>query len=563
MALVRPSELLGFRVGHVAEGTRWHAFSVDTLVEARQAHANQNWPEAYKAFGALPTETLDADDLSALAETAWWLGKLDESIAARERAFNAREAGDAAGAALEAFSLSLALGDKGEDAQASGWRSRAYSLTEPIPECLAAGYLLSMEADGAFHAGEPDVCIEKARATIAIGRKNNDPTLIAWATHLEGLGLIKRGDIDRGWSRLDESMVAVISTRLRPTWAGLMHCGMLLACEEFGDPRRGWQWVEATERWLGTVPGAVLYPGVCRIHKVRFMQMRGTWSAAEAEAHQACEDLMGVHVFTAARGYYEIAEIKRLTGNYDAALEFYTKAHELGWDPQPGLARLRLAQGRTDAAVAGLRRAVGQAKDRLVRAHLLPHHVDIALAAGDVESAADAADELSRIAVDYKSPEMSAAAATARGSVMVAKGEAEPALIELKRAVTEWMHIDCLYETARARVLTAHALRSVGDEDSASLELEAAREVFTRLGAEPDARRVDDLIGNTQKSGGLSPRELEVLKLVAAGRSNKEIAAKLFISENTVARHMQNIFMKLGVGSRAAATSLALKQGLA
>lgn len=539
-------------------------FSVDRLQEALRAHADQKWPKAYEAFSEVPQEEMGADDLSALAETTWWLGKLDESIAARKQAFEARDAvGDVPGAALEAFSLSLALGDKGEDAQASGWRSRAYTLTEDLPESLAAGYLLSMEADGAFHAGDPDGCIAKARATVAIGRKNNDPTLTAWATHLEGLGLIKRGEIEKGWSRLDESMLAVISTRLKPAWAGLMHCGMLLACEEFGDPRRGWQWVEATERWLGTVPGAVLYPGVCRIHKVRFMQMRGTWSAAEAEAHQACADLMGVHMFTVARGYYEIAEIKRLTGDYEAALEFYTKAHELGWDPQPGLAQLRLAQGRTDAAVAGLRRAIGQAKDRLVRAHLLPHQVDIALAAGDTDTAAEATEELSSIAAEYKSPEMSAASATARGSVLVTKGEAEPALIELKRAVTEWMHLDCLYETARARVLTADALRMVGDEDGASLELEAAHEVFTKLGADPDARRVADLIGHGQKRGGLSARELEVLRLVAAGRSNKEIATTLFISEHTVARHIQNIFTKLGVGSRSAATSLALKQGLA
>ena len=537
---------------------------MDRRADAYRAHADQNWPEAYQAFSAVPAEELDADELSALAETTWWLGKLDESIAARQRAFDARyDEGDIPGAALEAFSLSLALGDKGEDAQASGWRSRAYSLTEDLPDSLAAGYLLSMEADGAFHAGDPDGCIAKARATIEIGRKNNDPTLTAWATHLEGLGLIKRGDIEKGWSRLDESMLAVISTRLKPSWAGLMHCGMLLACEEFGDPRRGWQWVEATERWLGSVPGAVLYPGVCRIHKVRFMQMRGTWSAAEKEAHQACAELMGIHMFTVARGYYEIAEIKRLKGDYDAALEFYAKAHELGWDPQPGLARLRLAQGRKEAAVAGLRRALGQAKDRLVRAHLLPHQVEIALGAGDTDTASEAADELAHIAAEYKSPEMSAAAATAQGSVMVARGEAGPALIELKRAVTEWMHLDCLYETARSRVLTAEALQMVGDQDGASLELEAAHEVFEKLGAEPDARRVAGLIGRPPDRGGLSPRELEVLKLVAAGRSNKQIAAELFISENTVARHMQNIFIKLGVGSRSAATSLALKQGLA
>ena len=537
---------------------------VGTLEEARRAHADQNWPEAYGALDALPIETLGPQDLSALAETTWWLGKLDESIAARKLAFEARYAtGDIPGAALEAFSLSLALGDKGEDAQASGWRSRAYSLTEDHPDSLAAGYLLSMEADNAFHAGMPDECIEKARATVAIGQKNKDPTLIAWGTHLEGLGLIKRGDTDKGWARLDESMVEVISTRLKPTWAGLMHCGMLLACEEFGDPRRGWQWVEATERWLGTVPGAVLYPGVCRVHKVKFMQMRGSWREAEAEAHQACADLMGVHVYTAARGYYEIAEIKRLTGDFDAAFEFYTKAHELGWDPQPGLACLRLAQGRIEAAVAGLRRALGQAKDRLVRAHLLPHYVEVALATGDIETAMAGADELNEIAVEFKSPEMSAAAATAMGSALMAAGDADAALAHLNRAVTQWMHLDCLYETARARVLLAQALHAVGDEDGAMLELEAARDVFTTLGAEPDGRRVVELLGRPGKVAGLSPREVEVLRLVTAGRSNKEIAAQLFISENTVARHMQNIFTKLGVSSRSAATALALRQGIA
>lgn len=536
---------------------------MDRIGEARRAHADQNWPEAYTAFGAVATEDFDADDLSALAETTWWLGRLDESIAARKRAFEARTAaGDIRGAALEAFSLSLALGDKGEEAQASGWRSRAYGLTEEHPDSVAAGYLLSMEADNAFHAGLPDDCIEKARATVTIGRKNEDATLIAWATHLEGLGLIKRGDIEKGWSKLDESMVAVISTRLKPTWAGLMHCGMLLACEEFGDPRRGWQWVEATERWLGTVPGAVLYPGVCRVHKVKFMQMRGSWPEAEAEAHQACADLIGVHVFTAARGYYEIAEIKRLTGDFDAAQEFYAKAHQLGWDPQPGLARLRLAQGRIDAAVAGLRRAVGQAKDRLVRAHFLPPQVEVALAAGDFETATASAKELSEIAADFKSPEMSAAAATSMGAVRLASGDADAALADLKRAVTEWLRIDCLYETARARVLSGQALRAVGDEDGATLELEAARDVFKKLGAGPDSRHVGELIGHPKNVSGLSPREVEVLRLVAAGRSNKDIAARLFISENTVARHVQNIFTKLDVSSRSAATSMALKQGL-
>ena len=537
---------------------------MDVLAEARRAHAEQNWPEAYDLLRRHAVEDLGAEDRSALADAAWWLGKLDESIVARELAYEARaEAGDDLAAALEAFALSLALGDKGEDARASGWRARAYRLTKDDPESLAAGYLLSMEATAAFHAGAPDECIEKAAATIAIGRKNHDDTLVAWATHVEGLGLVKRGDVDKGWERLDESMVAVTSQKLKPMWAGLMHCGMLVACEEYGEPRRGWQWVEATERWLGTVPGAVLYPGVCRIHKVRIMQLRGTWPEAEAEARDACADLLGVHTFSAARGYYEIAEIKRLTGDYDAAHELYKQAHALGCDPQPGLERLRLAQGRTDAAVAGLRRALGEMTDPLLRAALLPHQTDVALAAGDLDAATRAATELQELADKYRSPIMVASAAAARGAVSLAAGDANAALARLRLAIATWMRLDCAYEAARARALAADALTLLGDEDGAELEVAAALEVFENLGAEPDARAVRSRRAGSEPANGLSGREVEVLRLVAAGRSNKDIASALFISENTVARHVQNIFAKLGVASRSAATAAALKQGLA
>ena len=540
-----------------------HHLAVDARGEARLAHAEQDWPRAYELLKDISVSELTADDLSALADAAWWLGKLDESAAVRERAYEARaKAEDDTGAALEAFSLSLALGDKGADALASGWRARAYRLAEGNPGSIAAGYLLSMEATAAFHAGEPDECVEKARATIEIGKRNHDATLVAWGTHLEGLGLVKRGDVEEGWERLDESMVAVTRGRLKPMWVGLMHCGMLVACEEFGDPRRGWQWVEETERWLGTVPGAVLYPGVCRVHKVRIMQLRGTWPDAEAEARKACADLIGVHAFTAARAYYEIAEIKRLTGDYEGAQELYGKAHQLGWDAQPGLARLRVAQGRVDAAVAGLRRALGEAKDPLIRASLLPHQIDVALVAGDGDTATRASDELTALALQYRSPIMSAYAAEGRGALLLSKGDADAATPELRQAITAWMHLDCLYELARARTLMADALVALGDQDGANLELEAARDSFEQLGAEPDARLVRDKMGRSQSAGGLSPREMEVLRLVAAGRSNKEIAADLFISENTVARHVQNIFAKLGVASRSAATSLALKEGL-
>lgn len=533
------------------------------LTEARRAHAANDWPRLYQVLTGTPVAELDAVDYSALADAAWWLGKLDESAAAREAAFDAKlAAGSRSEAALEAFLLSLALGDKGEDALASGWRSRAYRLAEEEPGSLAGGYLLSMEAIAAFHSGNADECVAKARETAAIGRAHGDDTLVAWATHAEGLGLVKLGEVDLGWARLDESMVDAVTGRLKPMWAGLMHCGMLVACEEYGDPRRGWQWVEATERWLRTVPGAVLYPGVCRAHKVRIMQMRGTWPDAEAEARQACADLTNVHAYTAGFAYYEIAQIKRMSGDFDAAFEAYKQAHQLGFDPQPGLALLRLAQGRVDAAVAGLRRALDEKHDPLARAVLLPHRVEVSLAVKDRDAAVSAADELHELAERYRSPVMRAGAASVLGSLRLADGDASGALTAFRDAVTEWMRLDCTYELARTRSSMAAALRMMGDLDGATLELEAALEAFEELGAEPDARRVRSLLGTADRPKGLSRREVEVLRLVAAGRSNKEIAGDLFISENTVARHLQNIFAKLGVTSRSAATSVALKEGL-
>ncbi|MFN2526991.1 MAG: LuxR C-terminal-related transcriptional regulator [Actinomycetota bacterium] len=537
---------------------------MEPLAKAREAVAAYDWPTAYEILSnTRPEDSLGGDDLDGLADAAWWLGHLDESIAARQQAFESyTSSGNTERAALAALSVSLHLGDKGDEALAAGWRARAHRLAAEVPDSLAKGLLISLDADAAFHAGDVAGCLTMAGETIEIGNRLSDDTLVAWGTHLEGLGLVKQGHVAEGWARLEESMVAVSTKNLRPVWAGLMHCGMLLACELVDDPRRGWQWVEATEEWLKTFPRAVLYRGVCRIHKVRFMQLRGVWLGAEAEARRACEELERVHVYTAARGYYEIAEIKRLMGDLEAAHDYYRRAHALGWDPQPGLARLRLAQGRMEAAVAGIRRALDEARDRPARAALLPHQIDIALAAGDLPTAEEAAEELSVIASDYQSPGMTAGAASGKGTVLLAKGDPKAALMELRKAIAAWLELDCPYELARSRLLSATAHRELGDEDGAAMELEAARETFVRLGATPAAQRAAELLGGSEHPGGLSARELEVLRLVAAGKSNKEIAKELFISENTVARHMSHILAKLDVPSRAAATTFALKHNL-
>jgi ATP/maltotriose-dependent transcriptional regulator MalT len=537
---------------------------VQAIAEARAAFSAHNWPLAFDLLSRADVENeLSAEDLDALGDAAWWLGRLDDSVSARQRAYESYlRSGDGDRAAMAALATALALGDRGEDALASGWRARARRLAEEQPESLAAGFLQSVEADAAFHAGSPEESIAKAREAQRIGSMHLDKTLVAWGMHIEGHVLAKQGRYSEGWALLDESMVTVAGDDLKPSWVGLMHCGMLLACEYLADPHRGWQWVRTTEKWLEDHPGAILYSGVCRIHKVRIMQLKGVWPDAEAEAWKASEDLMGIHVYTEARCYYEIAEIKRLRGEYDTAQELYQKAHQLGFDPQPGFAQLRLAQGRLDAAAAGIRRALDVAHDKPTEAALLPYRIEISLAASDLDEASAAADRLSEIADEFNSPGMLASAATGRGAVLLARGDAQGAVTELRRAIDGWLQIDCPYELARARVLSAAALQMLADDDGASLELNAARKTFEELGAVPDARRVAELLHGGEHPAGLTDREIEVLGLVAAGRSNREIATDLFISERTVARHVSNIFTKLGVPSRAAAASFALRRGL-
>jgi tetratricopeptide (TPR) repeat protein len=230
-----------------------------------------------------------------------------------------------------------------------------------------------------------------------IGQRSGNRTLISFALHCQGLGFLKQGHMARAWALLDESMIDAAAGRLHAVWAGRLHCGMIQLCEQLEDPRRGWQWIEATEQWLEGFPEAVLFPGVCRVHKARLMQQHGEWPDAEAEARRACDELREVHVYTTAQGYYERGEIKRLTGDYTAAEELFRQANQLGFNPQPGLARLRLAQGRTEAAIAGIRRALDETPDRLARGRLLPHHVDVSLGGGDFPTAAASADELDAI----------------------------------------------------------------------------------------------------------------------------------------------------------------------
>jgi DNA-binding CsgD family transcriptional regulator len=308
----------------------------------------------------------------------------------------------------------------------------------------------------------------------------------------------------------------------------------------------------------------VAFAGVCQVHRAEIMQLLGAWSDAIEHARRASARSQGVNRQATAAALYQQAEIHRLKGEFTAAEEAYRSASHLGLEPQPGLALLRAVQGRTDAAAAAIRRAAGATTDRLKRMSLLPGYIEIVLAAGDVQDARNACRELEEIARSFDTGVPGAIAAQARGSVELAEGEAQAALGSLRRAFEVWHRIEAPYDAARVRVLIGLACRALGDEDSAGLEIDAAKSVFERLGATPDLTRIDSLLKEAPcgHAHRLTPRELQVLRLVAAGKTNKAIAGKLSLSEKTIDRHLSNIFAKLDVPSRTAATAFAYQHRL-
>ena len=350
---------------------------------------------------------------------------------------------------------------------------------------------------------------------------------------------------------------------MEPLWAGFLHCNTIRLCDELGDPRRGWHWVKVTERWLNNGPTGPLYAGICRMFKASILRERGIWPDAEREARRVCDELATLHISSESRAYYELGEIRRLIGDFAGAEAFFRQAQQMAFDPQPGLARLRMTQGDIDVASDQIRRALDEAGDRLARARLLPDLVVIALARDDTESALSAADELDGTAMAYRSPGLAASAASARAAVLLAQPDPAAALAAFRLAARLSTDLGSPYRVAIARRGAGEALRALGDEDGARIELDAARAIFDTLGAGPDADQTASLLGRRAHPAGLSDREVEVLRHVAAGRSNKEIAAELAISEHTVARHMSNIFAKLSVSSRASAVAYAIRRGIA
>lgn len=535
-----------------------------TIVMAREAASCAAWADAYAGFHEVDSESLTGPDLEAFADAAWWGSKLAESLELRQRAYTAYEnEGEDLAAAACAARLSVEHFLRGEPAIGTGFLKRTERHMEGQSNCVELGYLAMLHAAIAGFSGDADVAIEQAEQAIEIGRRFGDPNVVGMSIHLEGLAMIDEGRIGDGVALLDEAMALVIAGVLDPYFTGIVYCSVISACLELSDLGRAAEWSDASRTWYQRLPPDSPFPGMCRVNLAEVASLRGAWLEAEAEARGAVAQLLEVDPTFAAQAFFQLGEILRRSGDLVGAEQAFVRALELGVDPQPGLALLRLSQGKPDTALTALRLTLTAERQPARRARLLAALAEVAVEAGAVDEARIAIDELTGL-TDDDIPVFAAMIAGATGRVQLAEGDITGALASLRRATAIWQDLRLPYETARTRVVFGRALRAAGDEDGAGGAFQAARATFEELGAASDAAEAGALaVGPSQLPAGLTAREAEVLRLVASGKTNRDIAVELVISEHTVARHLQNMFAKLGVSTRAAATAFAYSHDLA
>jgi DNA-binding CsgD family transcriptional regulator len=538
---------------------------VQILARGRQLFGQRAWGESYRLLEAYDREApLDPEDLERLATAAFLIGRDEESEAFRARAhqlFLSR--GDMQGAAGSASWLAFGLVWRGAMAPASGWLARASRILDDAHlDCVVRGYLLIFEAIHRIVKGDPAGGHEAFTRAADFANRFGDRDLASLACHGRGRALIYLGRIAEGVALLDEAMAAVIAGDVSPILAGDIYCSVLEACQETFDLRRAYEWTTSLAQWCAAQPDLVRYRGECLLYRAEVMQLRGNWTGAAQDARDACELLTARPMEGAA--FYRVGEIHRLRGEFTKAEAAYTRANERGRKPQPGLAQLRLAQGHVEDAAASIRSVLLDTRAPTARTRILAAAVEILLAAGDSEHARAVAAELSEIAHATGAALLAAASAHATGAVLLAEADSAGAATLLRQAWEIWRDLEMPYEEAQTCLLLATVCERRGDEEGRRLELDSARKIFKRLNAEACLARLEKLStrGTSDAMGPLSEREGQVVRLLAAGKTNREIAEALFISEKTVARHVSNIFDKLGVSSRAGATAWAYQRNL-
>jgi DNA-binding CsgD family transcriptional regulator len=537
----------------------------DDIDGAGVSGSRGSWVDDYHRLSRADPAGLAAEELEALADAAWMVCQREGSMATRRQAYvRYLESRDNRSAARVAWRLFWDHLYGGETVVAMGWLRRARRHLAGIAEEAEHGFVALADAELAFNRGALDDAEACARNAIEVGDRHGAQGIVALGLTLLGRILIAHGRHGEGCASLDEAMTLVVSGQLDDYFAGAVYCALIAECREIADIRRGSEWTDAARSWCASLPATTPFHGICRIHRGEILCLRGAWDEAEAEIRAAGDELAAFKPRSAAEAFATLGELCRRRGDLTGAEEAFRRAHELGGDPQPGLALVRLAQGNATAASTALRGALADpSRTPMERTQLLAAQVEAALATGDVALAKDAAGGLCSIAVAVDRPAAHARAKLARGAVRLADGDLGGAMGDLRTACAIWCELGLPYEEAQTRLLIGAAAKAMGDEEGAVLEIRAARAGFGRLGAGADLRRATALLVGAPRPAGLTAREVEVLRLLAAGRTNREIAVELVISEHTVGRHVQNIFTKLGVSSRAAASAFAVEHHLA
>lgn len=533
----------------------------DALRSARAAFARRDWATAREQFRAAPS--LSTEDQADLATACWWLGLVEESIRSHVEVHRRSQAdGSPARAALAALLVAYCEQLRGHQDAGAGWLARARRLFDEAPGAPERGYLLTVDVEMAIAGGRFDLAEELAGQVLELGERYDDPTLQAHGCFATGELTLRRGRVAEGMRWLDEAMLPVQADTMVPEWAGNLYCRMIQLCHELADLPRAHLWTTLTEQWCRGYAPAVVFTGICRVHRVQLWQTHGEWSRAEEEARRAAADLLDLDVLVAAEAHYRLGEVHRLRGDLEAAETAYRRAHELGRDPLPGLALLHLCRGHGQVAASILDAALAAERTPWRRAPLLAARAEVALEAGAADRAAGCVEELGRVAEQHASPGWRAETCRWHGAVLETRGRHADAVRSLREARDRWQEMDAPYDVARVRLELADAAEALGDHDTADRERDVAAALLERLGARRDLERLQARRRAGRSPGDLSPRELEVVAAVASGSSNREAAARLHISERTVARHLANVYTKTGASSRTGAVAWARDHGL-
>jgi class 3 adenylate cyclase len=470
------------------------------LDDARACVARRAWAGAHDLFSTVAAKhRLDPDDMARFAKAAYWLGRSDQSISIGEAAYAAYvERGDDHRAALCALTLRRQHLLNMQDSVAAGWLKRAEHLLEGRPESFADtspadGYLAIAHADAARARGDFAQALGLVARALRIADGSNDRDLRSWGVMRRGMFLVDEGRVTEGWPLMEEVAAAAGGGELGGYTTGAVFTNVMSLCRDLADYHRGIEWSDVAQRWCErqAIEG---FPGVCRIHRGELMRMLGNLAEAQSEASRACEEVAGFGLAHSAAAQHELGEVRLRLGDLAGAEEALGLAYELGKDPQPGLALLRLAQGDSAAAVASIRRSLEEpAFDNFARARMLSAQAEIASAASDAQLAKEASDELIDMAGQIPSPAVRAASEWACGLLALMEGDPDTASRQLRVARGRWSGVSAPYEVAQADVALAEADVARGDREAAAMQLEIARATFERLGARLDARRAAEL----------------------------------------------------------------------